>query len=674
MENQNRTTTPTLHSLSMRMTSVMLAVVISVGSLLGFSLLVDLKPAKAVFGIDAAIQIAFEFVKAIAKQFILRFIMRFVIKLLQKLESIHVIRNFLAYADALGLDQYVARAMDGILGLNQPDCIKNPKDPKCKEGTDGGTTTDDPSDTNAVSVAEKHKKNPLKGLSKQQIEKLAQKSKTEANTEIQGVDFFTNQPDIKAGEESSLSWGVTAASSDAQESLLRNYAFDIKSFIRDDASDKRVINSNPGAEGSMRVKPDTTTVYEYNVYRTDAGRVLVAQQTTIVKVDGAAVPRFNPETTANKFGLTKTDEKRLLRGAIATLVTAPFCGGVDYRSIRNVAVYEAAKARGPKPDPRSRTYYRDQFISRNPLASDDFQDILLRDNSGQAQAEAKRAVNHELTGTGTKALRGAGGVNNPNGISRTSQTIADKIETKIEKMLNINQDTSNTAFIGKIIGDVFANMIVDAIFKDKGRVVREGVICASAKLATSEVYKGADTKDLNNDAKNTNVVFTVNGQSAVTVKRGEAVTVLWDVANAEGTIEVLPKPSAACVNTGARGACTFNPTSDAGFQLRATTSQGGLTLGQVSVVIDKQTTSFDNPEFEVSPLSITAGKEVSLSWTVRASDENYQAKLNGSNVDLVGTRTEQPSATKTYTFEVFDTSTGKRIYVKAVTVEVKAGP
>src|SRR3989338_8822063 len=90
----------------MRSTALVILIVFSVSALLGFSMFINLRPAQGFFGgILAAIwhfvqNKIWEFVTAIAKSFIMKFVSSFMIKLLQKLESLHVIKNILYYSDA----------------------------------------------------------------------------------------------------------------------------------------------------------------------------------------------------------------------------------------------------------------------------------------------------------------------------------------------------------------------------------------------------------------------------------------------------------------------------------------------------------------------------------------------------------------------------------------------
>src|SRR3989338_1402201 len=98
--------------------SLALLVFFAVTALLGFSMAIDLRPAKAGWPVidfahiattiaEWAKQHVWEFVKAVAKAALLAILAGIVIKMMQKLESIHVVRNFLLYSDALGFDKYI---------------------------------------------------------------------------------------------------------------------------------------------------------------------------------------------------------------------------------------------------------------------------------------------------------------------------------------------------------------------------------------------------------------------------------------------------------------------------------------------------------------------------------------------------------------------------------------
>ena len=106
--------------------------------LLGFSVFIDLRPAKA-FGIPDmprwlkwALEKAWDFIKGVAKAFLLKFVQSMIVSLLQKLESIHVIRNFLDYADALGFDKYVGSSLNKwiVQPLSKDEADQQPSDLK----------------------------------------------------------------------------------------------------------------------------------------------------------------------------------------------------------------------------------------------------------------------------------------------------------------------------------------------------------------------------------------------------------------------------------------------------------------------------------------------------------------------------------------------------------------
>jgi len=143
-------------------TTLTILVTFSTLAFLGFSLGIELKPAKAFFGIDAAIQIAFtqlwDTLKSLAKVVLVKFVSNFVIKIMQKLESLHVIKNILYYSDALEFDQYLGNQLNKI--------VLKPKTQAEAQALE------DPEDTNIGSIAAEADLN-LRDLNPGQIEDLA---------------------------------------------------------------------------------------------------------------------------------------------------------------------------------------------------------------------------------------------------------------------------------------------------------------------------------------------------------------------------------------------------------------------------------------------------------------------------------------------------------------------
>ena len=108
----------TLPSIFMRSTALILLVAFSGTALFGFTLIYAFKPtpAKALFGFAVvtdptlmAHNVARDFLKAMAEAFILRFISTMLLQLLRRLETLHVVKNIMYYADAPQLNQKNAK-------------------------------------------------------------------------------------------------------------------------------------------------------------------------------------------------------------------------------------------------------------------------------------------------------------------------------------------------------------------------------------------------------------------------------------------------------------------------------------------------------------------------------------------------------------------------------------
>src|SRR3989344_4290070 len=167
--------------------ALIILVVFATTALLGFSLFIDLRPAQAIFGIDAAIQIAFEFVKAFARAFVLRTIARFAMALLEKLEQHHTIQNALYYADALEVDQYIGNYVN-----KQMDKPKGESDVK-----------KDPALTNVDAILAKDNQNNFYERNRGQIDLIASLSQQRAD-----IDFHADRAEISGGSSANLSWQV----------------------------------------------------------------------------------------------------------------------------------------------------------------------------------------------------------------------------------------------------------------------------------------------------------------------------------------------------------------------------------------------------------------------------------------------------------------------------------
>jgi len=108
-----------------RSTALIILVAFCGVALFGFTVLYVFKPTptQALFGIGGVITaillIAFhkaqDFLIAMAKAFALRFIANMLVQLLQRLETLHVVKNIMYYADALSFNQYIGNKLNKLV-------------------------------------------------------------------------------------------------------------------------------------------------------------------------------------------------------------------------------------------------------------------------------------------------------------------------------------------------------------------------------------------------------------------------------------------------------------------------------------------------------------------------------------------------------------------------------
>lgn len=531
--------------------SVSLAVLVlfAATAVLGFSLQLDLRPAQAFWPVIDPTLIAttiavsaenrvWEFVKAALKAVLITIMANLVVKMMQKLESVHVIRNFLYYSDALGADEYIGRALNKLI-------LK----PRTKEEADA---LDKPEEKNTEALAAKAELNSINSLTPGQITNLAMQSQlSSGKAKVTAFAFVANPAKISKGQNAQLNWNITAEGGVVYVKLKGKEGEETVSFF-----------------GSDVVSPDATADYVLTVYE---GSRVVDSKCVFVEVAGTSGNRCAGQQGGqgvNK-GLTRQQERELLRGGIAMLTSQVACGGEKTAVIRNIALYNAAKARGADPrniDPSSGNFYTDMYRLGNPFASPDFQELLMRDTAATVEADAKVAINQELTSTGQKGLRG-----DKNQITRTSQTIADYIMGQINALFGLSTAALNDSFAGQV-GVIIGNMITRLIFdsQGKGRVIAENALCGIGTAAATEIYAGA-LDDLQTDRVG-KAFIKVNNKPAVTVKKGDSVRLTWGIEESDPSIArvvVEPLPPGLCPATQS-GDCTFPATEDITYSLKVT--------------------------------------------------------------------------------------------------------
>ena len=550
-----------------------LLVIVSVVGLFGFTMFVDLKPAQAFFGIDAAVQIAFtkvwETLKAVAQQFILKLATNFAVKLLQKLESAHIIKNMLHYSDALGFDQYIGNELNRTF-------MKPNTAAKAEE-------LDKPEQTNLASIA------------------------TEG-------DLFFQEMDV--GQAAELGY----------ESCEDDYSVDPPILCSGSAPapiESCIANPNqPGCENP-----------------------------------GAATP---PKP---KKGLTQEQQGVLNRAAVAKLTSQISCGGIDQNFLRKVSTFNAAKASGINPkniNPRSVDFYSQMAGFGNPYTLPAFQEMSLREQASQAESRGRSAAQLELTSSGLKSLRSEA---NQNKISRSSQTVAGFIEQSFSQALGTQTASSATGFIGQQIGKVLADIVTNAIFQQKGRLVAENPYCGIIKQSASTFDYNANPPPPPPQGPNTTSLY-INGDLTASVNPGDTVTLTWNVTSGSGGLTLTNAPS--CSTSELVGFCNVQIDNDITFELY----RGDDFIGAASAVLIRGQVGF--ADFKAVPNTITEGEATDLIWDIQGN--RLRVFLEGEEVILSSYTSVAPIESTTYTMEVTDFDTGEVLQTLTVSVTVLPPP
>jgi len=156
-------------SIFMRSTSLVVLIAFCGVALLGFTVVYvwEPTPAQALFGIGSVItalmliafHIAHDLLIAVAKAFALRFIANMLMQLLQRLETLHVVKNVMYYADALSFNQYIGNKLNKF--IDQP--------------TDPTQVRDTEADTNVAGIIGAFSVLPIGSqiMSSQQLETIA---------------------------------------------------------------------------------------------------------------------------------------------------------------------------------------------------------------------------------------------------------------------------------------------------------------------------------------------------------------------------------------------------------------------------------------------------------------------------------------------------------------------
>src|SRR3989344_5054578 len=572
-----------------------LLVIVSVVGLFGFTMFVDLKPAHAFFGIDAAVQIAFtkvwETLKAVAQQFILKLATNFAVKLLQKLESAHIIKNMLHYSDALGFDQYIGNELNRTF-------MKPNTAAKAEE-------LDKPEQTNLASIA------------------------TEG-------DLFFQEMDV--GQAAELGY----------ESCEDDYSVDPPILCSGSAPapiESCIANPNqPGCENPGAATPPIESC-------------IANPNQPGCENPGAATP---PKP---KKGLTQEQQGVLNRAAVAKLTSQISCGGIDQNFLRKVSTFNAAKASGINPkniNPRSVDFYSQMAGFGNPYTLPAFQEMSLREQASQAESRGRSAAQLELTSSGLKSLRSEA---NQNKISRSSQTVAGFIEQSFSQALGTQTASSATGFIGQQIGRLLADILTNAFFQQKGRLVAENPYCGIIKQSASTFDYNANPPPPPPQGPNTTSLY-INGDLTASVNPGDTVTLTWNVTSGSGGLTLTNAPS--CSTSELVGFCNVQIDNDITFELY----RGDDFIGAASAVLIRGQVGF--ADFKAVPNTITEGEETDLIWDIQGN--RLRVFLEGEEVILSSYTSVAPIESTTYTMEVTDFDTGEVLQTLPVSVTVLPPP
>ncbi len=567
-----------------RNTALFILVVFATTALFGFSMFVELQPAKAIFGIDAAIRFAIDVATAFARAFLLRLIARFAMELLQKLEQHHTIQNILYYADALEVDQYLGNYVN-----KQIDKPKGESDVK-----------KDPALTNVDAIIAKDNQNNFYERNRGQIDLIASLSQQRAD-----IDFYADRAEISGGSSANLSWQVDSS------------ALNIRVELQTQGGGTQSVD----AVGSVTVSPGQTTDYYLAVFDAATNNLMQTEHVRIT-VTGTAEPVLAPNPIKAIPGFTRDEERQLTTAAVLRLTNGGSCVGGPDAAIRNVAIYNAAKIRGfsfnqLQPSDPSAIYYQRMAMMGNPYASPDFQELAMRDFASQAQSVAKQAAIQEITSPGLKNVRSGSNLI-VKGVA-SIQSRVDKLLDKIFKQQDINSDSNAIAGVANVIGTILGTVIADVVFSNilGARVLAENPYCGlpsptiARNLATPNYNAdttGQKTNIINNSApsaaESAQPFIRVNGEITTSIREGEGVTLSWSVGNIPGQASI----SAGIGAVGASGSLGLTPTTDTAYALTV----GGNTIGVAYVtVLPAPVTGL--PEEEVGGAQI----ELSPSFKVR---------------------------------------------------------
>lgn len=619
----------------LRAATLVTLVVFCVSAIFGFSMFLQLRQAKAFFGsIFAAIwhflaTKAWEFIKDVAKVFLLKFIQNMVVKLIQKLETLHVIKNILYYSDALGFDQYIGA------GLNK--LIMKPKTAaEAKE-------LEDPKETNVASQTLDTQ--GLATLNPRQAEQLAYlQPAVSPEKKVTAYNFTATKTQISQGESVELSWSAEGT------------GIQYVDLCRD----------NVAQSGKSLVTPSQTTTYVLKVY--DNVRAILGSKSLTITVPGTTAITCPTNTSSSGGGLTKEQESKLLRGTLAMMTSQMACGGINGSVLRNMSIYQAARARGFDPrkiDPRSGNFYTQMYQLGNPLTSPEFQSLAMQDTINSIEAQAKMAINNELNSTGMKALRAE-----QNQITRSGQTIADSLSQAIGSLFNTNIEGASTFAVK--VGSFLADLVTSTIFQQKGRVLTENALCGVGVLAASNIYGGGIEvgQPGSFDAK-----ITVNGQKIVYFDDplGDTTVVIkWSVtvedpAFSGATFKVTGLPdSCEGVSTQPVGECTDTPTQDKAYDLH-------MILNDDDQVISSAAVSFaisggggstggggggggggEPIVFWATPQTVSPGGSSILEWSISESNVLIKGSWTNQELPAQGKVTVTLNETTNYTIDLYD--------------------
>lgn len=668
------------YSLGLRFTALATLMVFCFVVLLGFTIAVELKPkpAKAFLGVgDFGVVIdpshisisignflanqAMDFIKAVAKAFILQLVANLLIKMMQKLESLHVIQNFLYYSDALAFDKYAGASLNKMLGVNNDPEFVGPPTPAGKGSVEGPPK---PGETQSPSPPAQSGSPPapqeaetdlgvlsqeatgLSALKPRQVEALANLNSQivapQKPAQVYKIGLVSTKSQIQKGDSAELSWEI-----EGEGIQTVKLCTDTVSLV-----------------GKSTVSPTQTTTY---ILRALSATASVAGENSVtITVPGTTATTCQTSTPLKSGGgLTPAQEKKLLRGTLASLVSQMSCGGVNTQVVRNMAIYNAAKVRGVDPqkiDPTSGNFYTDMAHFGNPFASPDFQELVMRDTAASIDAQAQGAIQQELSSNGLKALR-----SEKNNISRTSQTISDQISNAFGKAIDSAIHASDSAF-ASTMGTILANMVVSFIFQNKGQLVLENSVCGIGRATAGEIYLGGVSAGSAGKAS-----VKVNDKDVASADVGDSATLTWkvDIKNADGKpedgeVRITNYPCGDTPST--TGTCRFKVEGETTFELHFIHANGqDDTLGRASVNTIESKISLDatpNPSFG-------PGSDVTLSWS--STNPNLDVQIFGIEgvQPAQGSLVVKPMSETTYTVTAFNRSTGAEVARDSVTVRVQ---